>query len=131
MTPLQAQSTDEIPSCTTRHHPSCTDEDGPVGQGGEPDGRAHSVHSQKNNGPQEQGEGDEDTYIDGQGDGDHHGRHQVVHESNTDSEVSEAGTQKKRKRKEQVSPNLTIENEEPIVEWLREHPEMYDKRMTQ
>ena len=58
----------------------------------------------------------------------------VVHESTTDSEVSEpgtqvsewwfnAGTQEKRKRKEKVSPNLTIEEEESIVEWLREHPE--------
>ena len=55
----------------------------------------------------------------------------VVHESTTDSEVSEPGTQEKRKRKEKVSPNLTIEEEESIVEWLREHPEMYDKRMTQ
>lgn len=52
-----------------------------------------------------------------------------VAEESTDSEVSATGTQDSNKRKRsKVSPNLTREEEEAIVEWLREHPEIYDKR---
>ena len=55
----------------------------------------------------------------------------VVHESNTDSELSEVEPHDKKKRKIKVSSNLTAEEEDSMVEWLREHPEMYDKRMNQ
>ena len=51
----------------------------------------------------------------------------VAYESITDSELSEG----KNKRKIKVQSNLTAEEEDNIVEWLRGHPKMFDKRMTQ
>ncbi|XP_034020470.1 uncharacterized protein LOC117505047 [Thalassophryne amazonica] len=54
-------------------------------------------------------------------------------ESTSDSEVSEmfkANSQAKKKRKK-VAATLSREEEELMVEWLRDHPEMYDKRLSQ
>ncbi|XP_013386501.1 uncharacterized protein LOC106155992 [Lingula anatina] len=53
-----------------------------------------------------------------------------VQESNTDTDVSDTGPQIK-KRKEKVSSNFTVAEEDAMIEWLKEHPELYNKKMSQ
>lgn len=50
-------------------------------------------------------------------------------QESTDSELSEGANKAKRKKKDKVVGSLTAVEEESMVEWLREHPEMYNKKL--